>query len=189
MGLTQKYRISHKGLIDGEHSFDFKVDDALFELYDRIDIKSGDCDVKIALLRSETMLNISVNISGQVVVECDRCLDDCSLPVEYNGDLIVKFSDNEEEYDGDIMWVPSSESYIDLAQYIYESIVLALPYRRVHDEGGCNSDITNYFKTISAEELEAMDVSANQEQSGEWNKLAELKERMEQKDTTEQKDK
>jgi uncharacterized metal-binding protein YceD (DUF177 family) len=60
------------------------------------------------------------------------------------------------------MWISQSESTLDLTQYIYESIVLSLPYRRVHDEGGCNPEMLASFKTISEEELEALEASVEE---------------------------
>ncbi len=184
MSVAQKYSIDYKGLMDGEHLFDFKVDDALFEMYDRVDIKSGDCYVHVVLLRSESMLNITLTIKGYVTVECDRCLDDCQVPIEYQGSLIVKFSNEvDESSDEDVMWVSTLASELNLTQYIYESIVLSLPYRRVHPEGECNQDIVSYFTTISEEELEAMDVSEQTEElPSEWNKLADLKKKLEEEE-------
>lgn len=69
------------------------------------------------------------------MVECDRCLGDCSVPIDYEGELLVKFSDEVREYDGDTLWLSPSEDFVDLTQYIYESIVLSLPYQRVHPDG------------------------------------------------------
>jgi uncharacterized metal-binding protein YceD (DUF177 family) len=55
------------------------------------------------------------------------------------------------------MWISPSEDILDLTQYIYESIVLSLPYRRVHEEGGCNPEMLAAFTEISEEELEEME--------------------------------
>ena len=94
----------------------------------------------VRLDRAETQLVIDVRITGHVVVECDRCLEDCRIPVDYDGRLLVRFSDEEREYDGDVLWLSPVEDEVDLMQYIYESIVLSLPYQRVHPEGECNPE-------------------------------------------------
>ena len=156
------YQIPYKGLKDGVYDFDFQVDDALFEAYERVEIKGGKCDVRVELKRAETMLELHIDIQGEVICECDRCLEDCPVAVDYEGDLLVKFSDEIDDYDGDVMWISPSEDKLDLTQYIYESIVLSLPYRRVHEEGGCNPEMLASFTEISEEELEKMEQEAEE---------------------------
>ena len=130
MNAARKYSIAWKGLSEGEHTFDFEAGDDLFRLFENTEIKGGHCDVKVNLLRAARQLRLEISIRGSVVVECDRCLGDCSVPIDYEGELLVKFSDEVREYDGDTLWLSPSEDFVDLTQYIYESIVLSLPYQR-----------------------------------------------------------
>ena len=156
------YKIAYKGLKVGSYDFDFKVDNALFEAYETEEIKGGDCVVRVKLNRSEAMLELNVTIEGEVICECDRCLEDCPIAIDYDGDLVVKFSEETDFYDGDVMWISPSEDMLDLTQYIYESIVLSLPYSRVHKEGECNPEMLASFQEISEEELEALEAQAEE---------------------------
>ena len=156
------YKIAYKGLKNGSYDFDFKVDNALFEAFETEEIKGGSCDVRVKLNRSESMLELSVGIAGEVICECDRCLEDCPIAIDYEGDLVVKFSDESDYYDGEVMWISPSEDILDLTQYIYESIVLSLPYRRVHEEGGCNPEMIAAFSEASEEDLERMEAEAEE---------------------------
>jgi uncharacterized metal-binding protein YceD (DUF177 family) len=156
------YPIAYKGLKNGSYDFDFQVDDALFEAYDRVEILGGDCKVHVTLKRSEVMLELNIAICGEVMCECDRCLEPCPIAVDYEGDLVVKFSDEIDEYDGEVMWISPSEDTLDLTQYIYESIVLSLPYRRVHEEGGCNPEMLASFQQITDEELSEIEARAEE---------------------------
>ena len=178
-------KIAYKGLKNGVHDFAFKVDGALFAAYENAEVQDADCEVKVQLNRSETQLVLDVAIAGEVVVTCDRCLEDCTLPIAYEGELVVKFSDEEQEYDGEVLWLYPGESEVDLTQYIYESIILAWPYQRVHAEGECNPEMLERFRIISAGEFSAIEAQATQEEptkgSG-WEQLAALKEQMEQED-------
>ena len=177
------YSIAYKGLKNGSYDFDFQVDDKLFEAYDRVEIKSGDCKAHVELKRSETMLELGITISGEVICECDRCLEDCSIPVEFSGLLTVRFSDLQHDYDGDVMWIAKGDQ-LSLKQYIYESIILSLPYRRVHEDGGCNPEMLAAFATISEEEFERMAAEADDDEVAmdDHNRelLEELKRKMEQ---------
>ena len=144
MNAARKYSIAWKGLSEGEHTFDFEAGDDLFRLFENTEIKGGHCDVKVNLLRAARQLRLEISIRGSVVVECDRCLGDCSVPIDYEGELLVKFSDEVREYDGDTLWLSPSEDFVDLTQYIYESIVLSLPYQRVHPDGECDPDMLGH---------------------------------------------
>ena len=148
MEIAKRYSIAYKGLKNGHHEFDFKVDDAFFEQMENVDIKGGDCNVHVTMERSETMLELGFAIDGYVVCECDRCLEDCKVPIEYDGELLVKFSAEVRDYDGEVMWISPADGEVSLAQYIYERIVLALPYSRVHAEGECNPDMLARFTVV-----------------------------------------
>ena len=179
------YAIPYKGLKSGSYDFDFQVDNALFEAYDCEEVRGGDCQVRVKLNRAETMLELNVSIKGEVICECDRCLEDCPIAIDYNRDLVVKFSDEIDEYDGDVMWLSPAEDSLDLTQYIYESIILSLPYRRVHEEGGCNPEMLAAFATISEVEFERMAAEADADAEvamDDHNRelLEELKRKMEQ---------
>ena len=182
MEETKRYTIAYRGLRSGLHDFHFKVDGGLFRAFGSTEIKDGDCDVSVALERGESMLTLDVNVDGSVVVECDRCLEDCRVPIDFEGQLVVKFSDEVHEYDGEVMWMLPGEDRVELAQYIYESIVLSLPYQRVHPEGECNPEMLERFRIVSDREfasIEAAAEGAGERGGGEWAKLAALRERME----------
>lgn len=186
MELDKRYSVAYKGLKNSSYHFDFEVGGDLFAAYGSKEIKDGQCRVHAVMCKhSDTQLTFEVTIEGCVTCECDRCLEDCPVPVAYEGEFMVRISDEAGEYDGEVMWVSPSEDVIDLTQYIYESIVLSLPYRRVHPEGECNPDMLARFTIASDEEIEAIEsrACAQDEPHGisdvDFNKLAALKARME----------
>lgn len=178
---AQSYSIVFQGLSTGRHEFRFEVGKALFEEFQSTEIKDGKCEVLVELEREESSLQLDIRISGHVVVACDRCLEDCSIPVHFEGRLPVRFSDEEHEYDGEVLWLLPGETSIDLSQYIYESIVLSLPYQRVHPEGECDPDMLRRFRIVSQDEFASLEAKSAQpaQSGGQWSKLAELRDRME----------
>ena len=60
------------------------------------------------------------------------------------------------------MWISPAEDIVDLTQYIYESIVLSLPYSRVHQDGECNPEMLASFSEITEEELQALEAKAQE---------------------------
>ena len=188
MDISSKYLIPYKGLSIGDHTLEFEVGDHFFEAFEGSEIQMGNLHVTVNLNRQSSVLTLHVCIQGTVTVACDRCLEDCDLPVDYQGTLVVRFSETETEYDGDILWINPNEGEFSLAQYIYESIWLSLPYQKVHPIGAngkptCNPDMLSRFKIVSEQEFD--DIVSHTEQSAaqqaEWDKLAELKKRMENK--------
>ncbi|MDE6140401.1 MAG: DUF177 domain-containing protein [Alistipes sp.] len=190
MSHTKPYAIAYKGLKEGDYDFEFEIGDALFESYGRVEILSGECRARVHMHRAEAVLEMHTSIDGSVLCECDRCLEECRIPVAFEGDLIVKFSDEIDDYDGEQMWISPGDDEVDLTQYLYESIVLSLPYRRVHAEGECNADMLARFGVMSAEEFDSRAEEAEQPEShgiGDeaMARLAELKGRMLSDDVSE----
>lgn len=196
MDIFSKYSIAFKGLKTGRYHYDFQVDGEFFHAFEGSEIKDGDCRAEVDMHRAESMLTLDVKIRGAVTVECDRCLEDCSLPVDYSGELVVRFSDEIEEYDGEVMWINPGDGEVNLAQYIYESVELSLPYQRVHpdDEEGrptCDPDMLGRFRIVSEEEFEAVERAAESSdmetieqklsEGAGMEQLAELKRRLEEK--------
>lgn len=185
MDVIKKYGIAYKALGQGEHYFEFEADDIFFRAFENSEIKSGKASIKVMMAKGPNMLCLDFNIKGTVTVDCDRCLEDCELPVDYSGQLTVKFTESEldenERYDGEVLWLNPAEGTLNVAQYIYESIVLSLPYQRVHPgdtNGGnaCNPEMLGRFKIVSEEEFDRFTGEERKmEENPEWEKLRQLK--------------
>lgn len=152
------YTIDFQGLSLDTHYFDFKVDDALFARYDNVIVLGGAAEVAIELHKHSSMMELFVTISGKVEVQCDRCLENFMTDVFFEGELVVRISQDKGEYDGDIMWIDPSDDRLDLTQYIYESIVLSLPMQLVHPSLDlCNQDMIQRFSIMTPQEIEKIE--------------------------------
>lgn len=186
MDILKRYAIAFKGLGEGRHEYAFDLNDRFFQAFEGSEITGGEGHADIVLTKGATMLEVGVKIAARVTVPCDRCLEDCTVPVGYEGGFKVRFGDTEDDFDGDLMWLSHGESELPLAQYIYESIVLALPYRKVHPDGpdgrpGCNPEILKGVRLISEEEFERAEEGSEMqkmENNPEWQKLRELKSKL-----------
>ena len=191
MDVRKRYDIHFKGLGAGEHRFSFDIDDKFFAAFEASEIRGGEAVADVVLTKTGSLMTLDFTIKGYAAVECDRCLEECRLPVDYRETLNVRFSDriadSEGEYDGEVLWMNTSESVINVAQYIYESIVLSLPYQRVHPDGpdgkpGCNPEMLERFSIVSEEEFEQLVAEPEMQkmaENPEWEKLRKLKEQME----------
>ena len=172
MDVLREYIIPFKGLKNGDYDYSFPVDGALFQAFESAEIKDGKAVADVAMTKGDTALQLRVTICGEVVVECDRCLEDCTLPVRFSGELEVRFSEQGEEFDGETMWLEPGERELDLAQYIYESVVLSLPYQRVHPAGPdgeptCDPQMLSRFRIVTEQEFERIEEHAVERQMAE----------------------
>jgi uncharacterized metal-binding protein YceD (DUF177 family) len=64
-------------------------------------------------------------------VPCDLTSEDFDLPIKVN-EIIVRFGEEFNDDNEELLILPFGEFEINIAQYIYEMIVLSVPLRRVH---------------------------------------------------------
>jgi uncharacterized metal-binding protein YceD (DUF177 family) len=87
-------------------------------------------------------------------------------------DFVVKFGSGQETDSDEIVLLPEGSYQINIAQYLYECIVLSLPYKRIHpgvEDGSLKNEI---LEKLSA--LEPKEEKLNGEQDPRWNKLKDL---------------
>lgn len=202
MSQNPTYSIDFHGLKVGTGSeFGFGIPSDFFDRWPESEIvRVLEGEVYVYVLRHASMMELTVTIDAEVVLTCDRCLDEFMLPVHFEGHPVVKISDSipdGERYsgdahqtannsDGDILWITPADDTLDLGQYIYESIMLSLPFQRVHPElKDCNPEMLKRFQIVSAEEFDhlvtaesvAVGSDDNEEKSNPFAKLAELKDK------------
>ncbi|MDD3989059.1 MAG: DUF177 domain-containing protein [Bacteroidales bacterium] len=141
-GAEREYVIMVKGLSNGRHNLSFRVDKELFAGFGNTQILDASIVAELSLLKAAELIEIECNITGNLVTECDRCLEELTLPVETNAKLIVKFDRRESGIESDeIIVLDPAESELDISQFLYDYICLSLPIKRVHKDGNCNPDM------------------------------------------------
>lgn len=147
--LNQDILIPIKGLPFGESSFRFEIGEPFFQAFENTQIKDADCSVRVSVIRHQTLLDVVCEITGFVIVECDRCLDDLTLKVDIAPRLTVGFGsvevDEEGAEDEDVVVVDHSQRELSLNQFVYDYVCLSLPLVKVHPEGKCNPEMLRYL--------------------------------------------
>ena len=172
MKELRKYVIPFAGLQEGRHEFEFDVDDTFFEHFESSEISQGKLDIKVILLKKQQFLELDFNIKGQVKTVCDRCLGEFDFPLTYQGKLFFKFGDKSYELTDEIIILDTSEHEINISQYIYEFIHLALPYRRIHPDingtSGCDSAMIQKLEALRTDDI------SKSGHNPSWDKLKEI---------------
>lgn len=154
MGKSQ-YIIQFAGLPVGIHEFEFEVTDKFFKTIEDSEIQSADLHVVAILTKQNNLLQMNFEISGTVGIECDRCVKAFDFPIEASENLVIKHGNPEESTD-EILVIAEGESEFEVAQYIYEYIILALPVRKVpceidEESYKCDYETLDKLKSISTE--------------------------------------
>jgi uncharacterized protein len=150
----KQYTIPFSGLSVGEHLYHYDIDEKFFVEYDYTEIDKANVSIDIKLDKQERMLVLDFDIQGTLNVMCHRCLDNFDYPIDVNQRLIVKFGDDWQEENEDIIIIPEHEHKFDVSNYIYEYIIVMLPFKITHpeDENGnseCNPEIIEKLKQLS----------------------------------------
>ncbi|MFV8374826.1 YceD family protein [Flavobacterium sp. LB1P62] len=179
MNKTKEYLIPFVGLKLGKHQFEYQISNAFFEIFDYNEFQNSDIKVNVVLEKKSTMLELSLKHKGTVNVPCDLTSEDFDLPVKGKMKLIVRFgemynSDNEE-----LLILPHGEFEVDIAQYIYEMIVLSVPLRRVHPgikDGSLNTEALTKLKELTIKEQKKEHKQEQKEENIDprWDKLKQL---------------
>lgn len=153
---NKEYHIPFSGLKEGKHQFKFVIDNTFFNAYDFNEFNAAKLTVQLTLNKLTTMMELAFNASGTVLVNCDTTNEPFELPLQTSLDLVVKFGeyfDNENEA---LLVLPHGEHQVDVSQYIYEMIVLALPAKRVHPgvlDGTLESEALKTLEKFGVKEL------------------------------------
>jgi len=155
--MSGLFSIPIGGLKEGHHTFEFEINKTFFDLFEESEIKEGELSAVVEIERRPSHIDLEVKISGKVRVCCDRCLEMFDHPVECENKLLVNFGSEKDESDPEIITLPYDEYELDLKQYFYEYIYLALPIQRIHPDDAkgdstCEPSMLRKLKEFLVEE-------------------------------------
>mgnify|MGYP001159999056 FL=1 len=173
MKKVSKYMIPFRGLKDGIHFFEFNIDNSFFEKLNFFDFGDAKLDLNITLDKKSSILTLKFDFNGFVKLSCDLTTESFDYNLKTDFRLVVKFGE-VEKYDGDeILILQNGASQIDISQYIYETIILAIPQKKIHPgviDGTLNSDIIKRLKDLQPKKKKKL----NKKIDPRWVKLKDL---------------
>lgn len=180
----REFEIAWQGLKPGVSVFEYELSDNFFEPGDaERDFKDLDAQVTLKFDKKNNFFLCRFDIDGSITVPCDRCGDDFKLRLWDEFDLLIKLSGTEQaeevDEDADVVFIPRSETVIDIRTWLYEFLMLAVPLQRVHPPkadgtDGCNPETLNLLDKLAG--------SGNEEQRSDiWKGLEALKDKNKRK--------
>lgn len=180
MKNLKAFLIPFSGLKIGKHQFDYQIDNSFFECFDYAEFSSANIKVDLVLEKKNTMLELYFKHVGSVNVPCDITGVDFDLPIKGNLKLIVKFGEEFNNENEELLILPHGEFQVDISQYIYEMIVLSVPVKRIHpgvEDGTLESEAIETLEKLSPK------INEEKEQEDEIDpRWAELKKLLTDKD-------
>ncbi|OGS70160.1 MAG: DNA-binding protein [Flavobacteria bacterium RIFCSPLOWO2_12_FULL_35_11] len=173
----KEFDISFIGLKEGIHQFEYTIDKKFFDFFNYDEFYDSNVKVMLSFLKNTTIFELDFAFSGWVEVACDVTTELFHQPIEADIHLIVKFGDEYNDENEELLIIPHSENKINVAQYIYEAIVLAVPIKRIHPgviDGSLHSEVLEKLKEFEIkdeDQEEEQQENKTKESDPRWNKL------------------
>lgn len=163
----------------GPNEFDFTLNDQFLSEFGYAPLEHCDVKVDLKLIKTESMYDLKFDFNGYAKVACDTCAEDLDLPIQQKFGLIMKLSEENNFDDSEIIYIARTEIEFNLKQYLYESLLLALPIKKncdgLSEPKPCNQEVLKRLAHVEEkDEDEDGDDSDDQEGDPRWNKLKDL---------------
>lgn len=152
MKALKDYIIPFVGLKVGEHHFDYHIDNTFFNDFEYDEFNSVDVNIDLRFEKKTTLMELFFMANGHVNINCDLTNEPYDQVINDTFKLVVKFGNEYNDDNEDILIIPHGEYELNVAQYIYELIVLAVPVKRVHpgvEDGTLKSEILSKLEELS----------------------------------------
>jgi uncharacterized metal-binding protein YceD (DUF177 family) len=156
MKHQRAYDIAWQGLKPGPHTFEYEIDERFMQERGAGEGFSGwKANVNLEFDKHESFFMLKFDIGGSVMVPCDRCGDEFELKLWDEFKLVVKvLGENAEpvEEEDDVIFIPRSETVLDVSEWLYEFVMLSIPIQRIHPETdgkpGCNTKVLSLLGSM-----------------------------------------
>ena len=178
MKELKDYTIPFTGLSIGSHRFDYQIESKFFEFFEYEEFNSADINVVLDFNKRSNHFDLDFSFEGTVNVNCD--VTDEEFDLNLDGDLRLLVNEGEEFNDDnpEILILPHGEYELNVAQYIYEMIILSQPLRKVHpgiEDGTLDSEVYNKLDELRPKgNIEEEEEEEEEKADPRWDKLKDL---------------
>ena len=168
----KEFNIQFVGLKEGKHEFKYSIDNKFFEAFNFDEYVSSSIEVSLNFVKKSTLFELVFIAEGSVEVPCDVTNELYDQEIDSELPLVVKFGPEFNDDNEEILILPHEAYEFNVAQFMYEMIVLAVPNKRVHPkvlDGTMESEALKKLK-----ELQIKKVKAVENTDPRWDKLKNL---------------
>lgn len=146
MGKFTEFKLALQSLPAGKHRQEFHLGKEFFVNMESTDIRDADLDVVLDIDHSHGAYDMTFTITGTVTLICDRCLDNLIMDIDTGYHIIVEYGDSYNDESDDILIIPHSDTSLNVAYMIYDTVALAIPIKHVHPLGKCNRAMSSLLR-------------------------------------------
>lgn len=169
----KQFNIHYIGLKEASHTFEYQIDNTFFEAFHFDEFFDANIKVTLVLDKKSTMLTLNFTATGTVNVLCDVSGEEFDQKIHAALPLLVKFGNEFNDDNEELLILPYSEFQVNVAQYIYEMIVLSIPSKRVHPKVLDGTMETEALKKL--EKLRVTKEKTTEDVDPRWEKLKNIK--------------
>lgn len=122
----------------GLHEFEYKLGKQFFVNMESQDVHDADLTVHVVVNHKDDLYYLTLNVTGEVILICDRCLDTMPYPIEASYNITVKYGPDYNDDSDELLEIPESDNTLNVAYMIYDTVELQIPIKHVHPLGKCN---------------------------------------------------
>mgnify|MGYP005988684833 CR=1 FL=1 len=170
----KEFNIPFVGLKEGSHLFQYQIEEKFFEAFQFDEFNETNLKADLIFVKKSTLFELSFTINGTVNLPCDTTGEPFDLAINGTLDLIVKFGPEYNDEHDEILILPHEVYEINVAQYIYELIVLSVPSKRIHPDvlnGTMKSDALDRLNELRINEEKTVEQTSADPR---WDKLKDL---------------
>lgn len=134
MKQLAEFTIPFLGLKQGEHLFEFEIDDTFFQNFEYEEFNAVSVHAVAKLLKKSNGLELDFSIQGYVNVNCDLTNEPYDQPINGEHYLVVNFGESFNDEEDALLILPHGSYEVNIQQYFYELIILSVPAKRVHPD-------------------------------------------------------
>lgn len=146
MGKFSEYKIRLKSMPQGTQEFEYHLGKQFFVNMESADIHDADLTVHLTVVHKADIYDMTFVITGTVTLLCDRCLDDLIYPIDARYHVTVKYGEAYNDESDDLLVIPESDSDLNVAYMLYDTVSLSIPIKHVHPHGKCNRAMSQLLK-------------------------------------------
>jgi uncharacterized metal-binding protein YceD (DUF177 family) len=169
------FDISFIGLKQGNHEFEYELNDSFFEHFGFNEFCNAEINVQATLTKVSTMMELVVKGNGTVEINCDLTNEPFKMNLNPALDLVIKFGEEYNDEDDELLVLPHGEYQFNVAQYLYEMTVLSLPQKRIHpgvEDGSLESPLLDKLEDLKPKIVEEKEET--NESDPRWDALKDL---------------
>ncbi|MEG0693984.1 MAG: DUF177 domain-containing protein, partial [Oscillospiraceae bacterium] len=112
-------------------------------------------------------LEFEIKVDGTVELVCDITNEDFTYPIENQIGILVKFGEEYDDSEEDVITIPANDHAFNISQLIYENVALSIPMKKLSPN--VSDEDLEILEKFSPKEIE------EEESDPRWDALKNLK--------------